>query len=151
MKTKSMMAALLIAAMLTLSGCNAYMLRGKVIRGEVPSVELVYAGDERLEQTAVSGVEVRITRDPNNPNRHLVGQARSDASGGFTVVMDEFGTGWMQESWLVQAHVPGYQNAESMLELPSKNTKWRLLITMPPGMSEPLRDDDLMQDLERFK
>ncbi|HVP72253.1 MAG TPA: hypothetical protein VMS30_00850 [Phycisphaerales bacterium] len=138
-------------AALGLGGCNAYMIQGKVVRGESSGVELVYVGDERLDLPGVPGAEVRIVREPTNPNRHLVGQAHSSPSGEITVIMDEFGTGWMEETWLVQSQAGGFQNAEEMMQLPSKGTKWRLLITLGPGVSEPFREDDLMQDLEKFK
>jgi hypothetical protein len=137
---------------LTLCGCNAYVLQGKVVRGSVSDVQLVYAGDERLDGEPVNAAEVRITRDPTKPNRHLVGRSRTDAGGDFTLVMDEFGTGWMQEQWLVQGVAQGFINAETLMQLPGKNSKWRLLVTLAPGVSEPLRDqDEIMQDLERFK
>lgn len=148
---RTLFAVLYTIASCCLTGCNAYMLQGKVVRGPESSIQLVYAGDERLDLPAVGNAEVRITRDPTNPNRHLVGQARSNPGGDFTIVMEEFGTGWMEEQWLVQGIGPGFQNAETMMELPSKNSKWRLLITLSPGLSEPLREDDLMEDLERFK
>jgi len=46
----------------------------------------------------------------------------------------------------------GFINAETLMQLPGKNSKWRLLVTLAPGVSEPLRDqDEIMQDLERFK
>ena len=143
------MASLL--ALMLLSGCSAYMLQGKVVRGEVSDIELVYAGDERLSGPAAGGVEVRVTRDPTTMNRKLVGRTRSDAGGEFVIIMEDFGTGWMQEQWLVQAVGPGYQNAETMMELPSKNSKWRILITVAQGVSEPIRDNDIMEDLEQFK
>ena len=143
------MASLL--ALMLLSGCSAYMLQGKVVRGEVSDIELVYAGDERLSGPAAGGVEVRVTRDPTTMNRKLVGRTRSDAGGEFVIIMEDFGTGWMQEQWLVQAVGPGYQNAETMMELPSKNSKWRILVTVAQGVSEPIRDNDIMEDLEQFK
>ncbi len=138
-------------ALVVLSGCGSYMLKGRVVRGDFSSVELVYADDARLQQPGVNGVEVRITRDPTTLNRYLAGQARSNPAGDFTLVMNEFGTGWMKEHWLVQGVVGGYQNAEMLMNLPGKGSKWRLLITMTPGSSEPFRDDDLMQELERFR
>jgi hypothetical protein len=148
---RSLLAVLLIALTGTLPGCNAYMLQGKVVRGDVSDVQLVYAGDERLNAPGAENVEVRISRDADTLNRHLVGRTRTDASGVFTIVMDEFGTGWMQEKWLIEAVGPGFQNAALDMELPSKNTKWRLLITLAPGVSQPVQDEDLMQDIERFK
>jgi hypothetical protein len=141
----------LVAAIALLNGCSAYVLQGKVVRGQASAIELVYAGDERLAGPAAGGVEVRVTRDPTTMNRKLVGHTRSDAGGEFVIIMEDFGTGWMQEQWLVQAVAPGYQNAELMMELPSKNSKWRVLITLAAGVSEPIRDNDIMEDLEQFK
>lgn len=143
--------ALPLMTLLSLGGCNAYVLQGQVVRGAASAVELVYAGDERLSAPPVGGVQVRVTRDPLTMNRKLAGSARTDAGGDFTIIMDGFGTGWMQEQWLVQAVAPGHQNAETMMELPAKNSKWRVLITLAPGVSEPIRDSDIMEDLEQFK
>lgn len=134
-----------------LAGCNGYVLQGKVIRGSASEIQLVYSSDERLTQPAVEGAEIRVTRDPESLNRHLVGQARSNAGGEFTIIMSEFGTGWMQEKWLVQGMSNGFANADALMELPSKNSKWRLLITLGPGVAEPFNDEDLMQDIEKFK
>jgi hypothetical protein len=141
----------LVVLALTLSGCGSYMLQGKVVRGDVSGIQLVYPNDERLQAAAVASVDVRLTRDPTTPNRRMLGHARSDAKGEFTIIMSEFGTGWMQEKWLVQGVAPGFNNAQSMMELPSKNSKWRLLITLAEGVSDPLQDENLMEDLERFK
>lgn len=143
-------AALVVIACIA-AGCNSYGLQGKVVRGAASSVQLVYPDDERLKALAVANAEVRINRDPNTLNRHLVGQARSDGGGEFTIVMSEFGTGWMEEQWLVQSVCPGYQNAEQLMHMPAKNSKWRLLITLAPGVSNPFQDDDPMKDIERFK
>ena len=97
-------------------------------------------------------MDVRVTRDPTTMNRHLVGRASSSAGGEFTLIMDEFGTGWMQEQWLLQALAGGYQNAEALMQLPSKNSKWRLLVTLAPGASTPVHDqEDFMRDFEQFK
>jgi hypothetical protein len=139
-------------ALAVLSGCNTYMLQGKVIRCAQSDIQLVYAGDERLQEPGVPSVDLRITRDPNSLNRHLVGRTSSSASGEFTILMDEFGTGWMQEQWLLQAIAAGFQNAQTIMELPGKNTKWRLLVTLAPGASTPAPDqDELMRDFEQFK
>ena len=144
--------ACLALACVYLTGCNAYMLPGKVVSGPQSSVQLVYAGDERLKEKGIGSVDVRITRDPTTLNRHLVGRTSSNAEGEFTIMMDEFGTGWMQEQWQVQAIAAGFQNADELLELPSKNSKWRLLVTLAPGASAPVpSQEDLMREFEQFK
>ncbi len=100
-----------IVACIALTGCNTYMLPGKVIRGQQSDIQLVYAGDERLKEPGVASVDLRVTRDPTTLNRHLVARTSSSPAGEFTLMMDEFGTGWMQEQWLLQAVGAGYQNA----------------------------------------
>lgn len=136
---------------LVLPGCGSYALHGKVVRGETSSIQLVMPGDERLNATGISNAEVRIVRDPNNPNRKQVGQNRTDPAGDFAIIMSAFGTGWMEEQWLVQSLAPGYSNAQMLMNLPASSSKWRLLITLAPGVSEPLNDENLMDDLEKFK
>ena len=143
--------AFLVSLAFAFVGCHAYVLQGKVVRGTASDVQLVYPDDERLKAAAADNVEVRITRDPTTLNRHLVGRTRTGAGGDFSIIMDEFGTGWMSEKFLVQAVGSGFQNADSLMQLPSKNTKWRLLITLAPGVSVPVEDENLMQDIERFK
>jgi hypothetical protein len=141
-----------LLACAALSGCNSYMLQGKVIRGAQSDIQLVYAGDERLKEPGVSGVDIRVTRDATTLNRHLVGRTTSSGAGEFTLLMDEFGTGWMQEQWLLQTVAAGYQNAETTMNLPSKHSKWRLLVTLAPGTATPIPDQDqMMRDLEQFK
>jgi len=147
-----LMTLALLGCTLTLPGCNSYVLQGRVVRGVASEVQLVYASDERLKaQGGVDNVEVRISRDPTTLNRHLVGHSRSGGGGDFTIIMGEFGTGWMQEQWLVQAVAAGFGNAEQLTQLPSKNSKWRLLITLAPGTSEPVHEEDLRKEAERFK
>jgi hypothetical protein len=151
LRTTTLLATLALLG-LWLGGCNTYMLQGKVVRGAQSGIQLVYAGDERLKEQGVDGADVRITRDPDTLNRHLVGRTRSNASGEFTIMMDEFGTGWMQEQWMLQAIAQGYQNAETLMQLPGKNSKWRLLVTLAPGASTAVPDqDELMRDFEQFR
>jgi hypothetical protein len=58
----------------------------------------------------------------------------------------------MQEQWLVQAARYGFENANYMGSLPSKNSKTRLLITLAPGTFTPSEESaDYIQDYEKFK
>lgn len=141
---------LFAAAGLFMPGCG-YTLRGKVVRGQVSSIEMVHEIDQRLQQPAVANVEVRVIRDPANLNRHVVGQTRSGGEGDFSTSLGDFGAGWMQEQWLIQARQSGYQNAEQLMKLPAKGSKWRILITLAPGDATSLDKDDVMQDYEKFK
>jgi hypothetical protein len=149
---RSLMCGLvLLAAVSTISGCGGYTLRGKVVRGSVSSIEMVHEVDERLKAPGIANAEVRVLRDPNTLNRHLAGQTRSGGEGHFATSIPDFGAGWMQEQWLVQCTLSGHQNAEQLMKLPAKGSKWRVLITLAPGTATPTEADDFMQDYEKFK
>ncbi len=136
-----------------LTGCNAYTLRGKVVHGSYSDIEVVHESDERLQQPGIAGAEVLVHRDPNKPNRYLVGRTRTNTGGEFTLLLNEFGAGWMEEQWRVQAIHRGNQNADTLMKLPPNQKKWRLLITLAPGTSTPAdsEEDDWMRDYEQFR
>ena len=136
-----------------LTGCNAYTLRGKVVRGSYSDIEVVHESDERLQQPGIAGAEVLVHRDPNKPNRYLVGRTRTNTGGEFTLLLNEFGAGWMEEQWRVQTIHRGNQNADTLMKLPPNQKKWRLLITLAPGTSTPAdsEEDDWMRDYEQFR
>ncbi|MCI0365765.1 MAG: carboxypeptidase-like regulatory domain-containing protein [Phycisphaerales bacterium] len=141
----------LAAALALLPGCG-YTLRGKVVRGPVSGVEPIHVIDPALKGAGIPNAEVAVRRDPNTPNQHLVGRTRTDAGGNFSMRIKDFGAGWMHEEWLVQGAQTGYQNAESIMKLPAKGGKWRLLITLAPGTSTSLEESDpIMEDYEKFK
>jgi hypothetical protein len=143
--------ATLVLSVLALTGCG-YKLQGKVVRGEQSGIELVHVIDQRLKQTGLSNVEVLVRRDPKSMNPTLAGKDRTNASGDFSIGIDEFGAGWMDEQWQVRAGMHGHQNAEAIMKLPGKGSKWRLLITLAPGTATPLEEpDEIIQDIERFK
>jgi len=141
----------LLTVVFALSGCG-YTLRGKVVRGDSSRIELIHEIDQRLKQPGLGNVEVVVRRNPKSPNPEMVGRTRSDAGGEFAAGLKDFGAGWMQEQWLVQARLTGYQNASSVMQLPAKDSKWRLLITLAPGESSPFdAHEEIIQDLDRFK
>jgi hypothetical protein len=144
-----------LAVLAHLGGCNTYTLKGKVVRGETSSVELVHEMDPRIRAVAPGGVgnvDVRVYRDPDTMNKKLSGRERTETDGMFSIGLGDFGAGWMQEQWLIQAACTGYANAELTTRLPSKNAKTRLLITLAPGTAtDPDAAEDYLQDFEEFK
>jgi hypothetical protein len=146
---------LAIVGAMMCAGCNTYTLKGKVVRGDVSSIELVHEMDPRIKPQTAGGiphVEVRVFRDPNTMNKHMSGRERTGNDGNFSINLGDFGAGWMQEQWLVQAALYGFENANYMGSLPSKNSKTRLLITLAPGTFTPSEESaDYMQDYEQFK
>lgn len=143
----------LLVLMLALPACGGYTLRGKVIRGDFNDIQLVHETDPRVHAMApgLLNAEILVKRDPNTLNTKLVGRTRSGSDGNFSLSISEFGAGWMDEQWLVQAVLSGYQNTETVLKLPSSR-KWRLLIIMSPGTSTPSDTSrDFMEDFQQFR
>ncbi|MHC4414207.1 MAG: hypothetical protein ACYS0G_02865, partial [Planctomycetota bacterium] len=75
----------------------------------------------------------------------------SDLSGRFSIPLDAFGAGWMDEQWRISASKPGFRSADSVLRLAPKKANMQLLIILAPGFSEDPREEDLMEDYERFR
>lgn len=142
----------LALAALSAGGCGTYTLQGKVIQGNVSSIEIVHKMDERLHAKGVANAEVLVRRDPKGLNMHLAGKDRSSATGDFAIRINEFGAGWMEEQWLVQSAAAGHRNTESLTKLPPQGNKWMLLITLAPGQTSPLElTDGWQEDLSRFR
>ena len=73
-----------------------------------------------------------LERDPDHLSRHLAGTDLTDSRGRFVIPLDEFGSGWMDESWLIRATKQGYQDAVSTRRL-SRYKDEQLLIIMATG------------------
>lgn len=143
--------AFLAAGLVAMSGCGGYTLRGKVIRGTASSIEVVHEVDPRLKQPGIANLEVRVVRDPSTLNRHVAGQSRTDGEGAFATYLSGFGAGWMEEQWLIQTSMSGYQNAEQIMKLPPKGSQWRLLITVTPGAATPVDTESLTDEADKYK
>ena len=78
----SRLALLLLNVVPFLSACgDAYVVRGKVVRGEFGFIEFVEADDPRLAQPGVASAEVLIHRDADRPNARVVARGRADSGG----------------------------------------------------------------------
>ena len=144
--------AMIVVSALALGGCSGYKLQGKVIRGDQSKIELVHMMDPRMKQTGLSNAEVLVRRDPKSMNPALAGHDRTSASGDFSMGIDEFGAGWMEEEWQIRGGLHGFQTAEAIMKLPKKGGKTRLLITLAPGAAAPVNEpDEIIHDIERFK
>ncbi len=146
-------------------GCGAYTLKGRVVRGDFSTIELVEPGDPRLEGTPVGGATVTVVRDAGRPNRAEVGRAGSDADGDFALAIDAFGAGVTDETWLVLASRSGHTRTDATLRFPMTSGGTRLLITLARGANPtddpayspslwdsptgPLRDE-VLRDIDRF-
>jgi hypothetical protein len=146
--------ALLAVVIAGLAGCaTSYALRGKVVEGSFAAAEFVDEGHEQLEQAGLAYASISIYRDPTQPNVRLVASGRTNGRGEFDIPINEFGTGWMVEQWLVQIVKPGYETLESMLPFPSAGKKKQLLIVLTPGLSLPPRPprENLWGEAEHYR
>jgi hypothetical protein len=138
--------ALCLAA---LAGCRTYVLQGTVVRSDVPEMAFVTPDDPRLTEPGVSNVRISIERDPDKLSREMVGTALSDSRGRFTIPVDRFGAGWMDEVWMIRAFRQGYQTVVSRQRLSIYDDQ-RLLILMPAGPAEA-PPEGWQEQYERFR
>lgn len=141
------------AAMLLtlLSGCAAgYTLKGKVVRGGFTEIEIVSSDDEDFDEAGVADVRIMIHRDPNTLKQALIATGKSKSDGTFSIAVDAFGAGWMEETWLIQVERGGYLSGNDIIRLPGMGQ--RLLITVSEGTSVPHQQrENLWQQYEQYK
>lgn len=136
------------------SGCS-YELRGRVLETGFDSVQVVAPDDVHLQEgTPVTGARLVLTRDPGKLNQSEIASAVAARDGWFTIRMEEFGGGWMEEQWGLRVARTGYGGIEELITLPFDPKKSALLITMSRGQAKPAPDDvsgsGISQDAERF-
>ncbi|MEM9881827.1 MAG: hypothetical protein AAF800_02780, partial [Planctomycetota bacterium] len=85
--------AALLLALSGAAGCSPYQLRGVVIEGDEPGVELVNRRDPRLERFGLPGAELELWLDPDRLRPRRVGRAVTDADGRFAMPVDAEGAG----------------------------------------------------------
>ncbi len=149
-------AALAVGAGLGSAGCKDYSIQGRVLETGSDTVSMVPQDSLLLEDgTPVSGARVLLFRDPDSLNRTEVATTVADRAGRFTLKVGAFGTGWMDERWLIQVRRGGYTGAEDMVEMPLDPEKWRVLATLSRGtprkMADPVRGADVLDNVEQFK
>ena len=138
-----------IALVAMLSGCG-YHLSGRVVEGGFDSVDMLPRSQaEDVGGAPVAGAMVELYRDPQTPKRKLVGTARTDDRGEFTMVLQDFGAGWMEERWLVRIRRNGYRGAEQSIELPGSPDGWRMLGTLTRGRAVPFSEPESGSSLRR--
>lgn len=138
-----------VALVAVLSGCG-YHLSGRVVEGGFDSVDMLPRSQaEDAGGAPVVGAMVELYRDPQTPKRKLVGTARTDDRGEFTIVLQDFGAGWMEERWLVRIRRNGYKGAEQSIELPGSPDGWRMLGTLTRGRAVPFSEPESGSSLRR--
>ncbi|MHC4274801.1 MAG: carboxypeptidase-like regulatory domain-containing protein [Planctomycetota bacterium] len=143
---------LCLAGLVTAPGCSTYVIKGTVISGGVSDMVFVPQGDARLREPPVASARITVQRNPDKLSRTMAGTDLSDAYGRFVVSLDEFGAGWMDEKWLIQATKPGFKTATARPRLEPHTKKMRLLVILAPGLSTPAAgDEDLMEEYRQHR
>jgi hypothetical protein len=143
---------LLVLGFVTAAGCSSYVIKGTVVPGAVSDMTFVETNDSRLREPPLTNVRITVQRNPDDLSREMVGTDISDSFGRFVIQVDEFGTGWMDEVWLIRATKPGFKTASSKVRLDLEKKKQRLLIIMAPGLSSaPQEEEDLMEEYREYR
>lgn len=139
---------LLLACLTALSGCSSYQLRGVVIEGAMPRVEVVSASDARLKQgMLVADAAVEVVVDPNDMRPVRLAPIASDLDGSFSLPVDVTGAGLLEYEIRVVATKPGYQTAVATLPMPGSGS--RLLITLTPGRDSYRPSTDILRETQQ--
>src|SRR4051812_4414760 len=105
------MSLVMVVGWTAMPGCGSgYALKGRVIRGNSPGIEVVHEMDLRFREPAGGGpvapdgktgimpagagvgqAEVSLYRDPSTLNRHLAARDRTNGEGDFTLHIKDFG------------------------------------------------------------
>ena len=140
-------------AMAALGGC-AYRLDGKVVDG-FGSATVGRTDDADAHKGGIGGASVELIRDTGTMNRSVAARAVSGSDGRFTLDVQGFGAGWMDERWLLRVRRNGCENVESEMSLPSSTSGRLLIVTMARGRSTPFRDPEnagsIMDEARRYE
>lgn len=139
----------LLCILATLGGCSPYQLRGLVVEGNTPGIEIVNKNDPRLQQeVGVASVNVEVLLDPTLFNPESIGKGQSDRDGFFAVPITTSGAGFLILDVEVQAKRERYLSEVKRFDLPGGGK--RLLITMQAGKdTRPLENPNILEDTLR--
>lgn len=130
--------ALLLA--LAAAGC-AYRLEGKVVEG-FGSATVGRAADPDAARSGVPGATVELVRDAGTARRSVAARASSRPDGRFTLEVEGFGAGWMEERWQLRARRTGFENVEAEVTLPGSPAGRVVFVSMHRGRSRPFQDPE---------
>lgn len=149
---RSTLCGLFLIGFATATGCSSYVIKGTVISGPVSDIFFVESNDSRLREPPLTTVRITVDRNPDDLSRQMAGTDISDAHGRFVITLDEFGTGWMDEVWLIRATKGGFKTASAKQRLDADKKKQRLLVILAPGLSSAPRDEeDLMEEYREHR
>lgn len=142
---RALLAAACVALAASAPGCS-YELQGKVVEG-FGSVAIGRGDDPEASKSGVPGATVELVRDAGTMNRTVAARATADGNGRFTLDVQSFGAGWMEEAWVLRVRRSGFQNVEDEVQLP-RDPKGRLVVvSMARGRSAPFREPESTRTL----
>ncbi len=124
---------ILIILSLCFVGCTSgpYVLKGKILEGNNPRVEVVGQDDERLQTQGVGFYRMNIKIDPNRIEEFVVGDIESDLTGTFATQVNHFGAGFLLYDLGIVGRKQGYSPTQEILPLPKRNQ--RIIIYVKRG------------------
>lgn len=140
-------------------GCGGYAVKGRVVTGSFDGlVTLVDEDDPRLRGEGVGNARITIVRDPGRLNARRVATGVSESDGDFSIPLSEFGAGWLDEEWRVEAVRSRLGLAEGMVRMPRPGSGQVILIQLreaAPGeigamQSSGREREDLYREVERW-
>lgn len=140
--TWALTSALLLLTALLQTGCETYRLQGRIVPGQQATIEVLDKDDPRLQSAGLELAQIEVVLDPQTLNRQRLANQPTDAQGGFSIPVKEFGAGALEYQVLIIGRAPGYRSVWETIQLPSANK--RLLITMPPGKDAIRPPEDLI-------
>jgi hypothetical protein len=126
-------------------GCG-YTLHGRVVEG-AGSADITVDTNVDAHNRPVPGARIELIRDPKTANRERVATAVSSKDGTFALTVESFGAGWMQEEWVIRISRKGFQNVETMTELPASTNGRLLLVMLAKGRSEKFEEPETSESI----
>ncbi len=140
--------------LLLLGGCVG-KVQGRVVEGPYPAVLIVDRDDARLAGEAaargelgISAARIELVLDAGTLRARQIGLGQADADGRFSIDVDAFGAGFLEDDVQVLARRPGYGPTLETIRIPS--SRKRLLIVMTPGSGGDRRSEHFLDETLRM-
>jgi hypothetical protein len=126
---------------------------GRVVQGDTSYITVVDKDDHRLEEeNGVSGVLLKLQLDPGRINRRTMAEQTSGSDGLFSLPVDEFGAGVLEQECGLLARRRGFKSAEGVFMMPGGSKQ--ILIVLEPGRDAPgafEEEPSAEEQIERYR
>jgi len=143
--------SLALASLATIAaGCNSYVLKGKVIHGEISIVAVVPDTDPRLQGEGLANAQIRLENDPEKLRREIVGEAVSGANGDFSIPFKKVAGNLLMYDVGLTGRKQGYRPATLNFRLPPAGRRILIILTPGPDTYQDPYADSLDNQVKRF-